>query len=412
MRRFLLLLLPALLFGTDLKILLEAAKQNNNLLKASQMEVTSKEKELSSAQKNYYPTVDANLFYERDDEATPFYPGTTYGATAKISFDIYDGGKKSYTEKQKQSELQSKQFIYKENRKSILLSITKNFYNLKSLYASLDAREEASKAVQAQLQRVKQFYAANLATSDDVDRLQSAYDRNIYAIESLKFQIFSLKKRVELQAGTKITKPDNSKFQKSINREKYTLLDSIEALRYNKKALQNLSRTIESDYYPNIKIADSYTLFGYADKPYFAGQPIPLLDTQNRLMATLTVRLFDFGRIAEQKEALQLQADALNEKIIYQSKEQKMQLELARKRIMTTQLKIKSSKSALKAASSALTTITQKYQAGIVDNVTYLDALSSKTEAKALYEKSLNDLEIAYAIYYYYNAKNLEEYLQ
>jgi outer membrane protein TolC len=60
-----------------------------------------------------------------------------------------------------------------------------------------------------------------------------------------------------------------------------------------------------------------------------------------------------------------------------------------------------------------LKTITQKYNAGIVDNVAYLDALSSKTQVQAMYKKALNDLEIAYAIYYYYyNNKNIEEFLQ
>ena len=410
MKRLLILLLPALLFGEDLKSLLEFAKDNNNLIKASKISVHSKEKELQSAKSNYYPTLDAGLFYQREDDPKEFYPGSTYGASAKATFDLYDGGKKSYTEKQKNNELSAENFSQKEETKSMLLTITKNFYNLRTLYASLAARQEASIAVKAQLQRIQQFYAANLATSDDVDRLQSAYERNIYAIESLKFQILSLKKSLELEVGKDITTPDNSKFKKLAIKTS-NKLDSIEVLTYNKKALQNFSRTIESYYYPNIQLQDSFTFFDYQDKPFYNGHPVPLLDKQNKIMANLNIRLFDFGRLREQKEAVKLKADALNEKIIYKSKEQTMQLELAQKRIETAKLNIRSSKSALKAATSALKTITQKYQAGIVDNVTYLDALSSRTEAKALYEKSLNDLEIAYAIYYYYNAKNLEEYL-
>ena len=411
MKKLLFLLLPALLLSQDLKSLLALAKENNNLLKASQISVSSKEKELSSAQSNYYPTLDANAFYKRDDDPTPFLPGTTYGAAAKISFDLYDGGKKSYTKRQKKDEMSAAKFSYKDNTKSMFLNITETFYNLKTLYSALDAREEASKAVKAQLERMQAFYAAKLATSDDVDRLQSAYDSNIYAMESLKFQILSLKKSLELQVGTPITALENSKFKKTLTLES-SELDSIEALRSNKNALKNLSETIDSYYYPNIKVEDTYTFYGYQDKPTFGGQPIEQLDKQNTIMATLNLRLLDFGTLREQKEAIKLQADALHEQIIYKSKEQKMQLELARERIKTAELNIKSSRSALKAAASALKTITEKYNAGIVDNVVYLDALSSHTEAKATYEKSLNNLEIAYAIYYYYNSKNLEEYLQ
>jgi hypothetical protein len=47
-----------------------------------------------------------------------------------------------------------------------------------------------------------------------------------------------------------------------------------------------------------------------------------------------------------------------------------------------------------------------------VDNGAYLDALAAQTSAAALYETSLNDLEIAYAFYYYYSGKNIEEFLQ
>jgi len=419
MKKLLLLsIVPALLFADDLKSLLEFAKANNNLINASKITVASKEKELQSAKSNYYPTLDANAFYKRDDAPTPFQPGTVYGASAKIGFDLYDGGKKSYTEKQKSNEQKAADFSYRDTKKSTLLLITKDFYNLKSLNASLQAREEASNAVKAQLERVKHFYEAQLATSDDVDRLQSAYDSNIYAIESLKFQITALKKALELQVGKTITTLEDSTFIKTLRQNKNEL-DSIQALKYNKLSLENLSKTITSYYMPTIRIEDRFSVYGYQDKPSIQipipgvpPAPIQVLDNQNQIMATVGIRLFDFGTLREQKEAIELQADALNEQILFKSKEQQMQLELASQRIHTARLNIKSSKSALKAAKSALTTITEKYNAGVVDNVVYLDALSSKTEAKARYETALNNLEIAYALYYYYNNKDLEEFIK
>jgi outer membrane protein TolC len=412
MKKLLLLgIVPAILFGDDLRSLLEFAKQNNNLVNASKISAHAKEKELESAKSNYFPTLDVSGFYKRDDDASPFQPGTVYGANAKVAFDLYDGGKKSYTKKQKANEHKSALYSYKDTEKSILLTIAQDYFNLKSLKSSLKARVEASEAVKAQLERVKHFYEAELATSDDVDRLQSAYDSNIYAIESLKFQIKALKKSLEIKVGKKIASFEDSTFQKTVQQDQEEL-DSIQALKYSKTALLNLSETIDSYYYPTIHIEDTYSLYKYQDEPSLAGRPIPLLDNQNEIMATVGLRLFDFGTLKEQKEALKLQADALGQQIIYKSKEQQMQLELSLDRIHTANLNIKSSKSALKAAKSALKTITEKYNAGIVDNVVYLDALSSKTQAQAMYEKALNDLEIAYAIYYYYNNKNIEEFLQ
>ena len=400
------------LLGADLQSLLQFAKEHNHLLCAKKITITAQKKELESVKSTFYPTVDFSSFYVRKDEASPFSPGTTYGATAKVGLDIYDGGKKIYTLAQKKDELDATNFSYTGTVKTTLLNITQDFYNLKSLYASLDARQEASKAVFAQLQRMQQFYEAKMATSDDVDRLQSAYDRNIYAIESLKFQIFSLKKSLELQVGKTIKTLASSKFKKDLYSTEETKLDTIRAMQYQKEALKKASETIDSHYYPNIRIEDDYTFFGYDDKPFFTGKSIPLLEKQNTIMLTLNLRIFDDGMLAKQKEIVLLQSQQLHEKIIYKSKEQKMHIALSLKRIETMELKIRSSRSALKSAKSALETITQKYNAGIVDNVVYLDALSSKTEAQALYEKALNDLEIAYAFYYYYTGKSIEEYLQ
>ncbi|WP_457748715.1 TolC family protein [Sulfurimonas sp.] len=408
MKKLLFLLLPILMYGENLHTLLEYAKQNNNLIHASSLSTAAKHKELESTKKSYYPTLDASTFYQRDDDATPFQAGTTYGASAIVSWNVYDGGKRSHSIEEKNAAFHAQKYTHKDMQKQITLSITKAFFNIKSMLSLLDAKEDASKAVKKQLQRMKSFYAAQLATSDDVDRLQSAYDKNIYEIESLKLQILSAKKMLELQVGKKINSFDDSSFVKN-ETNAYKELPSIKALKSSKRSLRHASQIIQSAYYPNITLTDQYTLYGYANRPTFANQAIPLLDSQNTIKATLTLRLIDFGRLREQKEAVELQADALHEQICYKSKEQQIQLDLAKERIKTAKLNIKSAKSAYKAAASALTTITQKYKAGIVDNVVYLDALSNNTSAKALYEKSRNDLEIAYAIYYYYQGKNLEE---
>ena len=411
MKKFIFLIVPALLLCDDLKSLLEFAKNSNNIINAKKISKSAKQKELDSSKSTYYPTIDIGGFYQRYDEKNAFMSGTTYGAGATFGIDIYDGGKKYHTIKQKKYEFSSSDYDFKDTQKSISLAIVEDFYNIKSLKSLLQARQEASKAVKAQLQRMQRFYDVKMATSDDVDRLQSAYDKNIYAIESLKFQILSLKKALELKVGKEIKSFDDSKFKK-LEDDNGDELDKIKALKASKNSILSRSETIDSIYYPNIRVEDNYTFYGYEDKPSINGMPIEQLDNQNKLMATLNLRVVDFGVIREKKEALNLHAKALQEQILYKSKEQKMQQKLSKERIKTSKLNIKSAKSALKAANSAFKTITEKYNAGVVDNVVYLDALSSQTDSKATYEKSLNDIEVAYAIYYYYNAKNLEEYLK
>jgi len=127
---------------------------------------------------------------------------------------------------------------------------------------------------------------------------------------------------------------------------------------------------------------------------------------------SINLRVFDGGTISKNKQALMISSKAIDAQIQHYKQEQKMLYELSILRIKTAKLKIKSAFSALKSAQSAYKTIEEKYKAGIVDNVAYLDALSVQTASLSLYEKSLNDLEIAYAIYYYYAGKNIEEFIQ
>lgn len=405
-----LLLIPLFAYSDSLKELIVYAKQNNDLLQAKAYQKDAKAKELQSSQNSYYPTLDLGANYMRHDDPQPFSPQTSYTGFAKLSLDLYSGGKKYNTLKQKENELSANQSNYQANKELLSLEITQEFFRLKSMHSALKSKQDAAKSVAAQLDRMKKFYEAKLTTSDTIDRLQAAYDSHIYAIESLRFEIFSLHKKLELKVGKEILHLDDSTLRKT-DPTATKALDAIEALQAQKKALEFASETIESSYYPNIKLEDTYSLFAYEDEPLFGGQKIGLLEKQNALVLTLNMRVFDFGVLKSSKEALMFEAKALESEVLYRTKEQKIDLELAKERIKSAKINIVSANSTLVASKSALTTITEKYTHKLVDNIVYLDALSAHTQAEATYHEALYKLESAYALYYFYHGKNIEEYL-
>jgi len=117
---------------------------------------------------------------------------------------------------------------------------------------------------------------------------------------------------------------------------------------------------------------------------------------------------FSYGEaMARKSEAVQYQKMALMAKVRHAIKEQKMNDRLARKRLHAVQTQIASARSALHAARSSYETVKKKYEAGVVDNVTYLDALSQRTMAQARYEATRYDYEIAKAVYYFYAGQAL-----
>ena len=408
MLKFLILLLPIFLYSQSLKSILEYATKSSDLVVSKIQLQESKSKNVEAKESAYYPTIDIGTSYQTQNKKQVMLPGDIYTGYAKIGFDIYDGGKKSSLLKQSENEYKSSGFDTLSTKKSLSLQIVQDFFNIKSLKSSLSAREEANKSLQEQLIRMQRFYIAKLATKDDVDRLQAAYDTNVYEIESIKFQILSLKQSLELKVGTKITQLDDSRF---IEFQKYDIeiIDSVKSLMAKKEALINNARSVESVYYPQIKIEDTYSIYDYDRDGHVQ---FDMLDKQNTLMLSLNMRIFDNASVSKSKQAIMINSQSLNTQVSYFKKEQEMRYKLSIAAIKTNKLKIKSASSALTSASSAFETISKKYDAGIVDNITYLDALTSQTKAKALYETSLNDLEIAYATYYFYAGKNIEEFLE
>ena len=402
------LLLATILQANSLKELIETANKNNHIIESKKLAVKSKTKELESSKSANLPTLDIGGFYQSLNEKSPMVSGDIYSGYAKISYNIYDGKRTTSTIKQKQNEYKSSTFELKAFKKSLSLQIVQDFYTIKNLAFSIKALKEKQIALKAQLDRVKKFYEAQLSTKEDIDKLQAAYDTNIYMIESLNFQKLSKIKELELKVNKKITTLDDSKLLKKEIAD-LEIDDSIKVLEFQKESLKNIASSINSANLPQINISDTYSVYDYKriDLTHPEG-----VDNQNKLLLSINLRLFDGAGASKNAQAMKIKAKSLNSQILQLKNEQKTMFELAKSRIDTAKANIKSALSALNSANSTYKTIKEKYEAGLVDNVAYLDALSVKTNALSLREKSLNDLEIAYAIYYYYAGKNIEEFIK
>jgi len=407
-KKILFLIIPAFIYADGLQSLLEFATSNNKIVASNALTQKAKKSEVESSQSAYYPTIDAGAFYKRDDDATPFQAGDTYSAYAKVGVDLYDGGRKSNTIKQNKAVLKSSKYDSSAYKKSLQLQIVQDFYNVKSAKSTLDALQETDKQLLANLERIKKFYAVGSATNDDVERLKAAYSNNSYKISSMKYQILSLKKLLGIKVGKKIDTLDDSsiKIPQEIQKE---LSDSILSLQANASSLTFTADSLNANYYPQLRVEDTYSVYDYGRENSITPST---LDNQNVLMLTLNMRLYDNGTISKQKESILIQKDALSKKIEQLKDEQNINVELSLLKIETVKAQILSAKSSLTSSNSAFETISKKYEAGLVDYVTYLDALSIKTVAKAQYETALNNLQIAYASYYYNTNKNIKDFIK
>lgn len=408
MKRFILLFVPFFIYGQTLETLINDFKQNNDLLKAKEYLSVSKKLEIESAKGGYYPTLDIGGYYQSLNQRSSMMAGDISSAYAKISYELYDGGKRYANTNQKQSEYKSTNLELEHFKDSMVLQIIKEFFTIKTLESNLIALNNQKESLQHQLQRIQSFYDASMATSDEVDKIQAAYDLNEYSIEAMKYNIASHKSMLELIVGKEIENIESSIFLKQDN---LALVQNKEILSLKEKenSLQYLSSSVNSAKMPQLKLENSYNVYDY-DR-YDATHPKGL-DKQNKLMITLNMRLFDGGVISNSKESILQSKLSLNKQIEYQIKEQQKNFNLAKIMINSQHIKIQSAKSALNATQSAYTLIKEKFEAGIVDNVAFLDALSQLTSSKANYESALYELESAYGLYYFYSGHNIEEFVK
>lgn len=407
-KNLILLVLPALIFAQDLSSILDITKTNNKTIKSKYFIEKSKLESIEAVRSSYYPQIDLGLNYQNLNEKSPATPGDIYSAYAKIGVDLYDGGKKDNLIKQNKALYNSSKYDSSSYSKNLQLMVVQDFYNIKSQESYLDALKEKEVQLNAELQRVIKFYEVGSATSDDVEKLKAAYSNNSYQIDTIKHQILSLKRLFTLKVGIKIDSFDDSSIQEPLELKKEKS-DYINALNENANSLKYQANSLKSDYMPKLRLEDTFNAYEYErdDNTHPEG-----LDNQNKLTLSLNIKIFDNGTVDKQKTALLLQKKALEEEIEKKELEQNINIELANSKIHTVKAQIQSAKNSLISANSAYETIQKKFIVGAVDNVAYLDALSIKTQAKAQYKTALNNLQIAYASYYYHINKNISEFIK
>ena len=415
MRVLVLIMVPLFVFSQSygLKTLISHVNKENGLIQAKEINIKAKQEEVEAAKSAYWPTVDVGASHSYISPNSIVSPGQVSTAFAMVSMDLYDGGRKSAELSAKRFEHEASLFEKSAFEKSITLEIVRHYYSIQKLKATLQALQERTTELKAQIKRVKKFKIAGLATGEEVDKLQAVYDNNDYTMENTKLILATSEENLQLLSGlsAKHLKDNHFKEPKNI---RFEVFENIKMLQANANAVGENANAINAGYQPQIKLSDTYNKSHFDDTvsmPGFSGDGF-LIDHQNKLMISVNMRLFDNGKMAKESEAVKYQKMALLSQIDHVKKEQKMNFKLAGKSLQTTRTKLKSANSALRAAKSTYGAIRQKFEVGLVDNITYLDALAQKTLSQARYKETLYDYEIIKSIYYYYAGKDPKEFIR
>jgi len=403
--------LPALLLAKPVSLgTLIRHAERNDLAQAKSMNIRSKESALSSAESAYAPTIDIGLSHLTNSPVTAQRPGGISTAFVQVKMNLFDGGRKAKTIQAKRYERQAALFERQAFTRSIGLNVVRQYFTAKKVRANLAALRQRSRELQAQLNRIRKLKAAGMTTASKVDQLKAAYEDNRYQIENTKLGMESSTENLKLLSGINarhlarnyLVEPKHVGFR---------VFASTRAMRAQARAIGKNAEAISAAYSPQLNASYTYSRTAFSDlAPGVPSASLP--DHGHKFQLSAGMRLYDGGTIAHKSEAVRYQKLALMAKVRHAIKEQKMNHRLARKRLHSTRAQITSARAALRAAQSSYKSTKKQYEAGVVDNVTYLDALSQKTMAQARYQATRYDYEIAKAVYYFYAGHNIKRFIR
>jgi outer membrane protein TolC len=394
--------------STTLKELIDNTLKNNENLKSLQTNIAVIKSNLKSVSNTYNPSLSVGTNITRlDGDTRAVQVGTTFVRFVSASIDLYNGGKNSAIKKQNE-------FLYKSaiedeiiNKKTTILNLVTLFFQAKTIQENITVFQEKSNALKAQYERIKIKYDIQIATKDEVLKLQSEYETNNYTIEELKYQQNEVLQNLSLISGLAVDKLEGSSLP-STKDIQFQLSEKLKSLQLKIDSLKQNTKIISSVNKPQIKLEDRYSFYKYDDYNQQLSGDLP--NQQNQLMLSVNFNLFNTAT-KHKIQSSKLSVLANEQKLNYLKDQEKMRFDLAKRKLDTLNLKIRSLKSAVEMGNSVYEIVKDKYQGGIVDNITYLDALSKKIYNFALYKQALNDYEIAKANYYFASGVKYEKIL-
>jgi len=127
-----LLFSPLIVYANGLKEFIVSAKNNNNLSKAMSYNSMAKDEEIRGVQRSYFPTVDIGANYQSIDPKSPFQAGQTTTGFLKAGIDLYDGGKRKYQIRQKDSEREALGYDEQSYKRGVSMSVVESSLPLKT----------------------------------------------------------------------------------------------------------------------------------------------------------------------------------------------------------------------------------------------------------------------------------------
>lgn len=407
MKKIVFLILPLYLLSGNLSTILTDTL-HNKLVESSSYGVASSINEYNSIKAQYKPQINIGSTYTKTNEETASVADSSIVSYAKIDYVLYDGGAKNNRYKALKSNIKASKENVMALKNNLALEVVQLYYNYLSLDASKKAKVQEIKTLQAQKTRLENFLRAGTTTQDEVEKIISRVQSAKVVLSQIQLDMETILHNLTYLANKQHKIEDGSciilkKNMKNENRP------DIKVLEYETQVLKENAKVSMSSNYPIVTLDN--TFYNY-DMNYDNSAYDSLPDTQNVFKLNVNWKIFDFGATDDIFKSNYKKYLSSKSNLEYEKIKANVDLKLAIKAYKIAKLQIKSASLALDAANATYNSIESKYKNGLVENVTYLEALSEKSAAISILEKAKNDLEIKKAMIVYYSGLNVWENVQ
>mgnify|MGYP000376199202 CR=1 FL=1 len=405
MKKLLLITLPLYMAAGNLSVLLDNTIENK-LVESSIYNVESVKKQYESVKGNYKPQISIGTTYSTTNEETAAIADSSFVSYGKIDYVIYDGGAKENIYDSMESNINSAKQSLVSLKNKLALEVINLYYNYLSLKASKKATLQEIKTLSAQQNRLEQFLKAGTTTSDEVEKIISRVQSAHVTLSQIELDMTTLVHKLKYLTNKDSMVEEGSiiNFNKSDKTLKRADIKSLEA---STKALKQNALASKGAKYPTLTLKNTFYKYdmNYENTAYESD-----VDNQNVLKLNLNWKIYDFGATDDTFDSNHKKYLSSKSNLEYEKIKSNVDLDLAKKSYEIAKLQIKSASLALKAANATYESIESKYQNGLVENVSYLEALSEKSAALSQLERAKNDLEIKKANILYHSGLNVWEY--
>lgn len=388
----LLLLVSQSLMCANLVSLLPSAKTNLRV-ESARLEIQKSKDQLDEARTAYFPTVTATALYKKKDITPAFEPNKIQGAELGAQISIFDGFRREALLDALHASMASATHSMAQEEQNVMMETIAAYYDYLDTQDRLSVIKEKKNEILSEVERYEILVKNDLATTDILKSLIASKLESDYDEQNLKMLLEKHRKHLELLSATSIHDPI---IYQELALPVFTTVERHD-LQSDRSKIDILRNTEDRyTYLPSITLEAKHKYMEYSGYDTMGGTNLQPLN-QNEITASLSMTLFDMGRIAKERE--QARIDTLKAKNLLDYKTQSLgnDAEIALMSIQTSQNAYEAAKAEEEARTEAFGFIKKRFEAGLVNTTNYLSELTNLTQSRAKARNALNTLQVAKA---------------